>query len=349
MTAAMIDNFRIEPAGHCGSGAMRNLLRHYCELDLPEGVVFGLGAGLDSVYMRFGGAEPPYMLFGRGSTMEADIARTLGVDYTEQIQLDNDLAWEEVKAEIEAGRPTMLSGDIYYLDYREFKLHFPAHRFILLGFDEDRQEVYIADRINDFPETCSIEAVRNSRNPDNPMTTHNLWGKFHSGEVRHSLPDACGIALNITIARMLGCDSSQLELMRVFSSGSDTCATGLEGLALFREEAQAWPSLENPAPYITYFDNAIVKFGTGGGFFRNHFAAFLHWSIQQRPDLVDENLARLGDTVAAQWNALSPVLQQLAGNTGDDGLWQAMFERLDAVYDNEKRLFEDLADRAARA
>ena len=43
---AMIDDFRIAPAGHCGSGSMRNLIYHYCHLDLEEGVVFGLGAGL---------------------------------------------------------------------------------------------------------------------------------------------------------------------------------------------------------------------------------------------------------------------------------------------------------------
>ena len=35
------------------------------------------------------------------------------------------------------------------------------------------------------------------------------------------------------------------------------------GLALFREAARGWPSLDDPVPYITYFDNAIVKFGIG--------------------------------------------------------------------------------------
>jgi hypothetical protein len=134
--------------------------------------------------------------------------------------------------------------------------------------------------------------------------------------------------------------------MRVFSGSSDTCATGLEGLSLFREEVRAWPSLHNPEPYITYFDNAIVKFGTGGGFFRNHFADFLHWSVAQRPDLVDESLAVLGDDVAAQWNALSPVLQQLAGQMDDTALWRSMFARLDQVYESEKRLFEGLAAKA---
>ena len=344
MTAAMIENFRIDPAGHCGSGAMRNLLRHYCKLDLEEGVVFGLGAGLDSVYFTYPGAEPPYMLFGRGSTMEADLALTLGIDYTEQIQPDNTLAWQEVKTEVSAGRPTMLSGDIYYLDYRKFKVHFPAHRFILLGFDEEKGEAYIADRINAHPETCSLAAVHQSRNPENAISTSNLWGKFHSGDVRHSLPEACGIALGITARRMLGEDLSQAQLMQAFSGNSPTCAAGLAGLSLFREQARAWPELADPAPYLTYFDNAIVKFGTGGGFFRNHFATFLAWSAQQRPDLVDAAMVSQGDDLARQWNDLSPVIQELAAHPDKGKLWQQMYENLDRVYAAEHSLFSRLGE-----
>ena len=89
----LIEDFRIVPAGHCGSGAMRNLIYHYCNLDLEEGVVFGLGAGLDTVYFDFPDAEPAFMLFGRGATMEASLADTLGLDYEEKIQPDDDLAW----------------------------------------------------------------------------------------------------------------------------------------------------------------------------------------------------------------------------------------------------------------
>ena len=92
----------------------------------------------------------------------------------------------------------MLSGDILYLDYREYKVHFPAHRFILLGFDEKKGETYIADRINDYPETCSMGALRESRNPKEAISTHNQWGKFSSGKMRHSLPEAAGIALRMT-------------------------------------------------------------------------------------------------------------------------------------------------------
>jgi len=346
---AMIENFRIVPAGHCGSGAMRNLIYHYCGLDLPEGVVFGLGAGLDAVYFDYPTAQPPYMFFGRGSTMEADLARTLGIDYTEQVQPDNDLAWEEVKAEVMAGRPTMLSGDIIYLDYREYKVHFPAHRFILLGFNEAKQEVYIADRINDYPETCSMGALRESRNPSDAISTYNLWGKFSSGKVQHELPDAAGLALRITVERMQGSDNSQRELMDLAAGGDAGCETGLRGIKALRDHMESWPGRADAAAHAQYLDNAIVKFGTGGGFFRNHFAVFMGWARELRPDLVSADSLVLAEQAASQWNGLSPTMQILAESPSDSASWRLALEQLDDIYHTEYTLFGQLGDTVLRA
>jgi hypothetical protein len=344
---AMIDDFRIVPAGHCGSGAMRNLIYHYCGLDLEEGVVFGLGAGLDAVYFEYSKGEPPFMTFGRGSTMEADLARTLGIDYSEQLQPDDDLAWDEVRAEIVAGRPTMLSGDIFYLDYREYTVHFPAHRFILLGFDEDKQELYIADRINEYPETCSMEAVRLSRNPPEGISTWNLWGKFHSGEIRHSLPEAAATALRISVDRMQGRDTSQRELL---GAGQDTvCEVGLAGLRALIQAATRWPERDDAAACAQYLDNAIVKFGTGGGYFRNHFAIFLAWARQQQANLVSKDSVALGQDVADRWNAMSPLLKELAENPANDGGWRQLNIALEQVFQAEADLFGQLDETVREA
>ena len=308
-------------------------------------MVFGLGAGLDCVYFSHEAASPPFMTFGRGSTMEADLAKTLGMDYTEQVQPDDDLAWEEVKAEVLAGRPTMLSGDILYLDYREYKVHFPAHRFILLGFDESKQEAYIADRIHDYPETCSMGALRQSRNPKDAISTVNLWGKFHSGQVRHSLSEAAGVALKMTVERMLGLDTSQKELMASAGGGPAICETGLRGMATLRRAMAGWPTREDASDCAQYLDNAIVKYGTGGGFFRNHFAAFLRWAQSQRPDLVDAESVALGRLAAERWNALSPLMQSLAEKPSNDAQWRQATQALDQIFDTEETLFERLAAR----
>lgn len=345
---SMIDEFRIVPAGHCGSGAMRNLIYHYCNLDLEEGVVFGLGAGIDTVYFDSPGARPPFMLFGRGSTMEADLAETLGLDYHESIQSDNDLAWAEVREEILAGRPTMLSGDIYYLDYREFKVHFPAHRFILLGFDEEKGECYIADRVNEAPETCSLEALAKSRNPPSIISTHNLWGKFSSGAQRNPLPQACGIALRKTVERMQGIDQSQRGGMTAMTDSPSSVATGLAGMRTFIERLDTWAGLPDAADHAQYVDNAIIKFGTGGGFFRNDFAVFMQWAKTQRPDLVTQTTVDLAEQAALEWNGLSPIMQLLVSRPDDQTLWQQAKAQGESIFETEYALFNFLGDTVLR-
>jgi hypothetical protein len=346
---AMIENYRNLPAGHCGSGAMRNLIYHYTGLELEEGVVFGLGAGLDTVFFTYEAASPPIMLFGRGSSMETDLAETLGMDYSEQVEPDNDRAWTDVRAEVIAGRPTMLSGDILYLDYREFKVHFPAHRFVLLGFDDEREEVYIADRVRAEPETCSMQALRLSRNPPEAISTYNAWGRFASGAVRHSLPEACGLALYKTVTRMHGIDQSQLELMGAAQgNGGSEIAVGLKGLLTFSRHLQGWNRLDNAADYVRYVDNAIIKYGTGGGFFRNHFAVFMSWARGQRPDLVSVVTEQLAHQAAALWNDLSPTMQQLAERPQEQDLWQQAQAQVDDIYETEYSLFGHLGDTVLR-
>lgn len=160
----LIDDFQIFPGDHCGSVAMRGLLNHYCNLELPEPAVFGLGAGIASVYLSGPDLDPAAILFGRTPTMEQDLANNLQLDYREQTEPDDDEAWRVVREEVLAGSPTMLSGDIFYLDYREFKVHFPGHRFVLLGFEDETEQAFIADRMRPEPEICSSGAVRCSRN-----------------------------------------------------------------------------------------------------------------------------------------------------------------------------------------
>lgn len=344
----MIEDFRIVPAGHCGSGAMRNLIYHYCGLDLDEGVVFGLGAGLDTVYFDYPDARPPFMLFGRGSSMEADLAETLGLDYRESVQPDNDIAWQEVREEILAGRPTMLSGDIYYLDYRDFKVHFPAHRFILLGFDEDKGECYIADRINDYAETCSLAALAKSRNPDLPISTCNLWGKFSSNAQRNPLPMACGIALRKTVERMQGLDTTQHDDMAAMTRRPESIATGLDGMRAFIDHLKLWQQLPDSRDYTQYVDNAIIKFGTGGGFFRNHFAVFMHWAKDQRPDLVSRAAVELAEQSASEWNNLATIMQSLVKAPDNNDRWHQARDQAESIFETEYALFNVLGDTVLR-
>lgn len=332
---------------------MRDLLSHYCQLDLPESVVFGLGAGLDSLYFDEPAQSPPIMLLGRGVSMEQDLATTLGIDYREEIETNDEAAWQQVRQEIIEGRPTMLAGDIYYLDYRKFKVHFPGHRFVLAGFDDEQQCVFIGDRTEAELQTCSMQAVALSRNSPAGMSSYNLWGKFHSGEVRHSLEQACEASLRITVQRMLGEDTSQQKLIEAQRpEGQGVVASGLAGLSLFRQHMSGWDGREMDTALAGYLVNTIVNFGTGGGLFRNLFADYLNWAHLKRSDLVDAHCVDLAKRTALHWNTIATTATllreggQCCGHTNlaaATEAWQNIDSGLANVEATERELFERIA------
>lgn len=340
----LIDNYRNLTAEHCGSGSMRNLLYHNCKLELPEGVVFGLGSGLDSLFFSAPAATPPFMLFGRSISLERDLGESLGLDYHEVTEADDDRAWQKVRQQVINGNPTMLSGDIYYLDYRKFKVHFPGHRFVLLGFDDESQQVFVADRTESATQVCSMKALRLSRNPPVGISMANLWGEFKSSRLANSLPDACAIALQKTVLRMLGADQSQVNWIKSNAGEPDTLAGGLAGIDLLAQQLPHWQSHGAAADYATYMVNTITRFGTGGSLFRNLYREFLEWAQVQRPDLVAERCVELAARSAEHWGALSSTMQCLADNPNQPETWTIARQHLADARTAEAELFNRLGD-----
>ncbi len=343
MMKRSIDTYRNIPGEHCGSIAMKNLLYHYCGLDIPEEAVFGLGSGIDCFYLESDTLDPPVVVFGRNVTMEADLAHALGVDYRETIEMDEARAWEVVRREVDEGRPTMLSGDIFYLDYRDYKVHFPAHRFVLVGYDDEQQKAFVADRLDPEPQACSYGAVATSRNPPVGLSTHNLWGKFHDTEIRHSLEEACSTALRRSADRMLGRDTSQADLMQASAGGQGLrLTTGLEGIAQFSREVVRWQERDRVDFIASYVSKSLEKFGTGGGNFRKMYATFLAWSRERWPDLVPEKAPALADRAAGCWTQVAATLADASKEPGQRRRWKQVSREVDEIHSIESELFESI-------
>jgi len=343
----LIAGYRNRPGQHCGSTAMRNLLAHYCGLELPEAVVFGLGAGLDQLYLT-GIEHPPRVLtFGRSLTMEVDAADALGIDYRETPEPDDDRAWRLVRDEVLAGRPTMLSGDAYPLDYRDFRVHFPAHRYVLLGFDEAAGCAYVADRIEADTQRCSLDALRRSRNPPDFVSTFNTWGKFHDPTVRRPLPEAFARALARNARRVLGDDDRQAQVLRLLARGRAVDAsTGLAGVRRLGAELPGWAEAADRATIASYAASTIEKYGTGGGNFRAMYAEFLREARALVPDRVGPDDPELAAASAALWTRLSG---QLAALADDPAAAPACAATVAEIAERETRLFESLAERSRGA
>ncbi len=336
----LISNYRNIPGQHCGTTAMRNLLYHYCGLDLTEEIVFGLGSGIDFMYLKIPGLAPAAMIFGRSITMEVDAAQALGIDYREQPEADNAKAWTDVRQEVLDGRPTMLTGDIFFLDYRSFKVRFPAHRFVLVGFDDEKQMAYVADRIVPEPQACSYAALAASRNPSTGITTYNLWGKFFDVNVQNLLEQAAVSALAKTAGRMTGRDHTQADLLKSVAPKDAAIVTGMEGLSAFAKDIGRWHERDDAAFVASYASQAIEKFGTGGGNFRKMFAGFMKWVSDKLSKTIPPSLVELAYQSADQWTELARILEKASETPESVDIWTQAGEKAKKIYEIESELFE---------
>lgn len=342
----LIESYRSFPGEHCGSVAMRGLLHHYCGLDLPEDAVFGLAAGLDSTYLSAPGMDPAVMVFGRTGSLETDLGRALDVDYREQPEPDDDHAWQVVREEVLAGRPTMLSGDIFYLDYRDYKVHFPAHRFVLVGFDDAIEKAYIADRIRPEPEACSYGALFESRNPPEGISTFNTWGKFHDTKVKRELPDAARWAIELCASRMLGHEQAEMGALGGGEGGGGVGGEVVTGVAAVRHLAERlpeWGVRDDSTWLASYNARVLEKFGNGGGNFRRLYAGFLRWARELDASLVPENAADLCWQAADGWTDLSEILFKASEDDAPAAVWDEASKKASEIAEVEQRLFEALA------
>jgi hypothetical protein len=340
----LIEGYEIFPGEHCGSTAMRGLLKHYCGLALPEPAVFGLSAGLECAYLESQAMDPGVAVFGRTAGLESDLGRILGVDYREQPDPDDAHAWAVVREEVLAGRPTMLSGDILYLDYREFKVHFPAHRFVLLGFDDAIEKAFLADRIRALPEACSYGALMKSRNPPEGISTRNLWGRFHGTELGRSLADAARLAIRECAQHMLG---RHPEGASVFAPGAGAnVALGVAGIRRFAEALPAWADRPDARWTASFNARCIEKFGNGGGNFRRLYAGFLTWARALDPKLVPADAAALATRAADGWTAISERLAAASAEDAPAAPWAEAAAIAREVAGVEQTLFERLAAQA---
>jgi len=340
----MIEGYEIFPGEHCGSTAMRGLLKHYCGLELPEPAVFGLSAGLTCAYFESAAMDPAVAVFGRTGDLEANLGRMLAIDYREQPDPDDAHAWQVVREEVLAGRPTMLSGDILYLDYREFKVHFPAHRFVLLGFDDAIEKAFVADRIRPEPEACSYGALMKSRNPPEGISTHNLWGRFHGTDVGRSLADAARLAIAECAQRMLG---RRPDGMGDFArEAAPQVALGIAGIRRFAEALPSWAERPDARWVASFNARCIEKFGNGGGQFRRLYAGFLAWARALDAKLVPPDAPALATRAADGWTAISEQLLLASAEDAPATPWAKAAALAHQVADVEQTLFERLAAQA---
>lgn len=319
VTSPVPTGFRHRVAEHPASGALRDLLEHhrlsYAPEPLSEGAVFGFSGALDLRVRIAGAALPTLDLEGRAPTLENELCRHLGIDARWHETSDPVAGWDLLRAELDAGRPTLVRADPALLDYREGARHDTRHAVVATSYDHAAASVWVVD--GSFPEpqwtgTRALAAARCSQGWPQPAR-HGLL-QIAAGHHRLADPRAA-------VAAALG---RVVDAMRRPPPPDHPHAR--TGLAAVDALAATWPGLPAVAGARLGLTLAAVRSrirdgGTGGALYRSLQARFLHdaAALLGSPQL--GHAALVCDDLADAWRTLAAAIDdenaELAHRVGE--------------------------------
>ncbi|MFY9488295.1 MAG: BtrH N-terminal domain-containing protein [Solirubrobacterales bacterium] len=311
-----VASFPHRRAGHCGSGALRDLLEHrgldYGAGPLSEGTVFGLGGGLAFLYVEVRDMDPPLYLVGRPADMERNIAVHLGIDLTVRDADDPDKGWAILRDELDAGRPTMVWADIKHLDYLNVRMHNTRHDVVVIGYDESAGVAFVADNDRDEIQTCSLAGLARARCSEAfPGPNSHTTFVYEWPEQLRDPRESGRAAIQNAIENMQS--ESGGEALAILRG-----ASGLAGINNFAAGYKDWPQIFGPdlPAALTGLRVFIVKAGTGGAMFRSLHAQFLHdlGELLEEPALV--SVGKIYDELADAWVMLAKCAEALDHESG---------------------------------
>jgi hypothetical protein len=300
-------DFPHRKAGHCGSGAFRDLLEHHALSwdgePLSEAMVFGLSGGLGCFYYELPEMDPPLYLVGRTGGLERGVCDHLGIELDLRRTDDGDEAWRWLRDEIDAGRPTMINADIQELDYLRVKLSNTMHDIVVTGYDEEAGVALIADNDREEIQRCSLASLARARGSQGfpGPSRHATWVM----RFPERLPDPRA-AVDAALAQAVANMREASEALAGIGPGS-----GLDHLERFVSSYPRWPEL-----FGDRLDRAlrglwvfIVKAGTGGAMFRSLQAGFLREASELLGDADVAAASGVYEELASAWLSLADAMR----------------------------------------
>jgi hypothetical protein len=293
---------------HCGSSAVSRLLRFYGH-NYSEPMCLGLGQGPDFVYLADPTMSPTHWWMGRGALLEIDCFAALGVTCEIRRTRDDAEGWRWVKDEIDAGRPALIGVDIRWLDYYRTQTHFAGHRVLVVGYDEDKQTALLSD--NEFAEMqeLPLASLARARRADGlPFQLENDWFDVRVPPRLTPLAQATPATIAAMARRMLSDRGPSF---------------GVAALAAAAADLPRWGAAPDWQWCARFAYQVIEKRGTGGGFFRKMYAAFLREAAPHCADIVRLGLAERMAEIAAGWTQLAQRLRAVSEAPSPSGFDEA--------------------------
>lgn len=299
----LIEDYPHRMGGHCGSGAMRDLMHwHGLGWDGPpdEGLVFALGGSLGLSYVRSSDLFPPLYLVGRGADFEVDLPRRLGGLVQVLTTDDPDEGWSWIRDEVDAGRPSLVWGDIAELPYLRVQLQMSRHDIVVIGYDEAKQIAFVVDNDRAEVQEVPLEALARARSSTAfPQPTRHCTYRITWPRSLPAIEDVAAGAFSQSAATMrasshVGIADPTTAIVR---------AEGLAAVARFADDVEVWVDLPDDELETLLFSLGafIQKAGTGGGLFRRLLADGCAEVARLSGDAATAELAAVATRCAQTW------------------------------------------------
>lgn len=322
-----VEGFEPFVGQHCETTATGSLLKH-AGLDLSEPMLFGLGQGLGFIYWDTKSIGFPF-IGGRikQNLLTDNITRNLGLRIERKETSSTKKAWENVRAEIDAGVPIGLQLDCYYLDYFTNKVHFGGHYVAMYGYDDSC--AYLVDTAQQGSGVkAALKNVELARNAKGPMTSKNL---------------------SYTIAKHDGAPDLREAAVRAIRSNAEDFLNppiknlGYKGIAKASWEVKKWLGrTEKPGEDLTLAAVLMERGGTGGALFRNMYRDFLGECAALVGGEELEDGRRMYSKIAPMWTEVSALIGE-AGETGEQAHLDRASELLSDLSEREKAAMRTLS------
>jgi hypothetical protein len=321
----LVPGFEHVPGHHCGSTALRNLLRFH-GTEVSEELAFGLGSGPCFYYFADDALSPSRFTNGRTGRLEESFLELTGAPLRLRTDPDPERSWELARAVVDAGRPALLITDLFHLDHYGSSAHFPGHAVVLAGYDDDA--ALVSDTHFEELQRTSLAGLaraRHEQHPFYPLAGHML--DLPPGAAVGDLREAAPRAIARAARRLVEPDLGEFE--------------GLPALRRLAGEIGGWPDRAPDASWCARFNYQVIeRRGTGGGNFRPMYARFLR-------EVGRGDEAVLCDEAAERWTALAGAL--FAASEDEDARWDRVSDAAAEVLEAEERLWDALVSPVSAA
>ncbi|MFI6443633.1 BtrH N-terminal domain-containing protein [Kitasatospora sp. NPDC050543] len=315
---------------HCETASLRKQLAAH-GTPVSEAMLFGLAGGISFMHLPptpggrgfTGGRNGPFPEFTRR------MAAGVGLDLDVAVTDDPDHAWQELLAELAAGRPAVIYADLFHLPYFQATRHFGAHAIVVLEHDAEAGTVTISDRPA-RPQTITTAELATARaSAHQPFPPRHALLKADWTKARHPGEEDIRQGVRYSCRAML-----QPPVPTFGLRGLESYGAGLDHLL---QHAKATEAVDELAGSFVDFELA----GTGGNAFRNLFQAFLSEAAELTGDHRLADAALLCADSAERWEQLVALLLPA---------WTPAFTELADTYrEREQQLLDGSGPALARA